>query len=129
MPLYEFQCQQCGKRTEVLQRFEDPPPAACPACGGDLKKLFSAPAVQFKGSGWYVTDYAGKGSAGKAESSEGKAEKAEKADKASDKAESGKKEATVAAEAKSSGGSSSAASGSAGASSGSSGGSSGASGD
>lgn len=116
MPLYEFQCQQCGKRTEVLQRFEDPPPAACPACGGDLKKLFSAPAVQFKGSGWYVTDYAGKGSAGKAESSEGKAEKAEKADKASDKADSGKKEAAPAAEAKSAGGSSSGSSESSGAS-------------
>jgi len=115
MPLYEFQCQQCGKRTEVLQRFEDPPPAACPACGGDLKKLFSAPAVQFKGSGWYVTDYAGKGSAGKAESSEGKAEKAEKSDKA-EKADSGKKETAVAAESKSSGGSSSGASESSGAS-------------
>lgn len=61
MPLYEFECETCGTRTEVLQRFEDPPPAACAACGGPLKKLFSAPAVHFKGSGWYVTDYAGKG--------------------------------------------------------------------
>jgi len=117
MPLYEFQCQQCGKRTEVLQRFEDPPPAACPACGGDLKKLFSAPAVQFKGSGWYVTDYAGKGSAGKSESSEGKdkSEKSETPDK-SEKADSGKKETAVAAETKSSSGSSSDASASSGSS-------------
>src|SRR4051794_35118753 len=118
MPLYEYQCQQCGKRTEVLQRFEDPPPAACPACGGDLKKLFSAPAVQFKGSGFYVTDYGGKGSGGKSEGSEGK-DKAEKAEK-SDKSDSGKKETAVAAEAKSSSGSSSGASASSG-SSGSSG--------
>lgn len=74
MPLYEFECRSCGKRMEVLQRFEDPPPAACPTCGGDLKKLFSAPAVQFKGSGFYATDY--KGSPGKKEAdgkSEGKA--------------------------------------------------------
>ena len=63
MPLYEYECQSCGKRTEVLQRFEDAPLAACPACGGEVKKLLSAPAVQFKGSGWYVTDYAGKGKA------------------------------------------------------------------
>ena len=61
MPLYEYRCQSCGKVTEVLQRFADPPLAACPQCGGEVKKLFSAPAVQFKGSGWYVTDYAGKG--------------------------------------------------------------------
>ncbi|HEX7180829.1 MAG TPA: FmdB family zinc ribbon protein [Thermoanaerobaculia bacterium] len=63
MPLYEYQCQSCEKRTEVLQRFDDAPLAACPECGGEVKKLPSAPAVQFKGSGWYVTDYAGKGKA------------------------------------------------------------------
>ena len=60
MPIYEYQCEQCGKRTENLQRASDPPLAACPACGGRVKKLPSAPAVQFKGSGWYVTDYGGK---------------------------------------------------------------------
>jgi putative FmdB family regulatory protein len=68
MPIYEFQCQNCGKRTELLQRFEDPPLAACPECGGEVKKLFSAPAVQFKGSGWYVTDYAGKKGTGESKS-------------------------------------------------------------
>lgn len=77
MPLYEYECQKCGKRTEALQRFDDPPLTACPACGGDLKKLLSAPAVQFKGSGWYVTDYAGKGSSGKSGSSESKPDKAD----------------------------------------------------
>lgn len=66
MPIYEYQCQSCGKRTELLQRMDDPPLATCPECGGEVKKLISAPAVQFKGSGWYVTDYAGKGSSGKA---------------------------------------------------------------
>ncbi|HKV12198.1 MAG TPA: FmdB family zinc ribbon protein [Thermoanaerobaculia bacterium] len=60
MPLYEYECLKCGKRTELLQRFDDAPLAACPQCGGEVKKLLSAPAVQFKGSGWYVTDYAGK---------------------------------------------------------------------
>lgn len=62
MPLYEYECQSCGKRTEILQRLDEAPLAACPQCGGEVKKLLSPPAVQFKGSGWYVTDYAGKGS-------------------------------------------------------------------
>lgn len=95
MPIYEFECLQCGTRTEVLQRFSDPPLAVCPKCGGEVKKLISSPAFQFKGSGFYATDYGGKkgGEGGKSESkSEGgeksgtsekadKAEKAEKADK------------------------------------------------
>jgi putative FmdB family regulatory protein len=63
MPLYEYQCTECGKRTEVLQRFEDAPLAVCPACGGAVKKMVSSPSFQFKGSGWYVTDYAKKGGA------------------------------------------------------------------
>ncbi len=77
MPLYEYQCLNCGKKTEVIQRFEDAPLAACPACGGEVKKLISSPAFQFKGTGWYVTDYAGKKGAGSPESkskSEGKGE-------------------------------------------------------
>jgi putative FmdB family regulatory protein len=108
MPLYEYQCQSCGKRTEVLQRFDDAPLAACPTCGGEVKKLLSAPAVQFKGSGWYVTDYAGKGSAEKSGGeSKGKTEKAA----SSDKADAGKKETAVAAETKSSSGGSSGSAG------------------
>jgi putative FmdB family regulatory protein len=63
MPIYEYQCLKCGKRTEWLQRMSDAPLAACPECGGEVKKLISSPAVQFKGSGWYVSDY-GKGSGG-----------------------------------------------------------------
>jgi len=60
MPLYEYQCLACGEKSEVLQRFADPPLAACPKCGGEVKKLLSSPAFQFKGTGWYATDYAGK---------------------------------------------------------------------
>jgi putative FmdB family regulatory protein len=62
MPLYEYQCQQCGERVEVIQKFSDPPYAHCPKCSGDMKKLFSAPAIQFKGSGFYKTDYPSKSS-------------------------------------------------------------------
>ena len=63
MPLYEYECQKCHHRFEKLQRLSDPPPAKCPECGGKVSQLLSAPAVQFKGSGWYVTDYARKSSA------------------------------------------------------------------
>ena len=58
MPIYEYQCLQCGTRNEALQRMSDPPLTTCEACGGELKRLISPPAVQFKGTGWYVTDYA-----------------------------------------------------------------------
>lgn len=61
MPLYEYECAECGHRTEVLQRLSDPPLSECPRCDGAMKKLLSAPAFQFKGSGWYVTDYARQG--------------------------------------------------------------------
>lgn len=64
MPIYEYVCQKCGKTTEVIQGYSDPPLKICPHCGGKrLKKAISAPAIQFKGSGWYVNDY-GKGGAG-----------------------------------------------------------------
>ncbi|HEY6842867.1 MAG TPA: FmdB family zinc ribbon protein [Thermoanaerobaculia bacterium] len=60
MPLYEYQCTKCGERTEILQKISDPPYSHCPKCGGDMKKLLSPPAIQFKGSGFYKTDYASK---------------------------------------------------------------------
>ena len=62
MPLYEYQCDSCGHRFELIQKFSDPPTELCVACGGSVRKLLSAPAIQFKGSGWYITDYARKGS-------------------------------------------------------------------
>jgi len=62
MPLYEYECDACRHRFEIIQKFSDPPPDACPRCGrGPLRRLLSSPAIQFKGSGWYITDYAQKG--------------------------------------------------------------------
>ena len=58
MPLYEYQCKKCHSLTERIQKFSDEPLTVCPHCGGEMEQLLSAPAVQFKGSGWYVTDYA-----------------------------------------------------------------------
>lgn len=63
MPLYEYQCETDG-RFEVIQKFSDPPLEACPTCGKPVQKLLSAPAIQFKGTGWYITDYARKNSTG-----------------------------------------------------------------
>ena len=65
MPLYEYVCQDCKRKTEVLQRIKERPLRICPHCGGKLKKAFSAPAIQFKGSGFYITDYARGTNAGK----------------------------------------------------------------
>jgi putative FmdB family regulatory protein len=61
VPLYEYQCKKCKHRFEKIQKFSDRPVKKCPECGGPVEQLLSAPAVQFKGSGWYVTDYARKG--------------------------------------------------------------------
>ena len=91
MPLYEYQCEQCNNRFEMIRKFSDPPVETCPKCGGPVRKLLSSPAIQFKGSGWYITDYARK-DAPAASGSDGKttgdasaktdtSEKAEKSDK------------------------------------------------
>lgn len=64
MPLYEYRCRKCGATIERIQKFSDPPLEVCEACGGELERLVSSPAIQFKGSGWYVTDYARKSSGG-----------------------------------------------------------------
>ena len=61
MPLYEYQCDACAHRFEVIQKFSDAPVDVCPKCGGAVKKLLSSPAIQFKGTGWYITDYARSG--------------------------------------------------------------------
>jgi putative FmdB family regulatory protein len=62
MPLYEYQCDACGHRFEQIQKFSDPPIDVCPRCHETkVRKLLSSPAIQFKGSGWYITDYARKG--------------------------------------------------------------------
>jgi putative FmdB family regulatory protein len=77
MPLYEYECDACGHRFEAIQRFSDPLIEGCPKCGGTVHKLQSAPAIQFKGTGWYITDYARKDADAKSgekpgEKSEGK---------------------------------------------------------
>ena len=77
MPLYEYECAACGERFEVIQqKFSDPPPEACTKCGkGPVQRLMSSPAIQFKGSGFYITDYAQKGKSGAESSGSGKSEK------------------------------------------------------
>jgi putative FmdB family regulatory protein len=75
MPLYEYQCLQCQEKLEAIQKFSDELHTICPRCGGELKKLISAPAFQFKGSGFHVTDYP---RTGKAEGKEGTKEGGEK---------------------------------------------------
>lgn len=70
MPLYEYKCEQCGEQFEVMQKFADEPLTTHAKCGGPVQRLLSAPALQFKGSGWYITDYA-KGSGSKAGSDNG----------------------------------------------------------
>jgi putative FmdB family regulatory protein len=86
MPLYEYECTKCGHRFEKIQKFSDNPVKKCPECGGRVEKTISAPAVQFKGSGWYVTDYAKK-SGGSSASSESKDSKDAKDSKDSKKDE------------------------------------------
>lgn len=85
MPLYEYQCVKCDQRTELIQRISDPPPAGCEKCGtaGEMKKLHSAPAIQFKGSGFYKTDYAS-GSSSASAAPAGKSDSASTASAGSD---------------------------------------------
>ncbi len=71
MPLYEYECQVCGERFERIQRVDAEPVTSCPSCGGAVHRLMGVPALQFKGSGWYVTDYAkGNGRSSSNESTE-----------------------------------------------------------
>ena len=70
VPIYEYVCRKCGHRFERIQKFSDPHVKKCPECGGAVEQVLTAAAVQFKGSGWYVADYARKGSAGSAKKDE-----------------------------------------------------------
>ena len=74
MPLYEYRCETCGKVFEVIQKFSDAPLETHPECGGKVERLLSAPALQFKGSGWYITDYAKSSTSPKSDSSSSKGE-------------------------------------------------------
>lgn len=87
MPLYEYKCDACGHKFEKIVQFSDPPLEACPVCGGKVQKLFSSPAIQFKGSGFYITDYARKASP---DSSSGKSSSEKSSPDTSSKESSGK---------------------------------------
>ncbi|MGH9256937.1 MAG: FmdB family zinc ribbon protein [Vicinamibacterales bacterium] len=89
MPLYEYECNACGERFELIRKFADPPVEICAVCGkGPVQRLVSSPAIQFKGTGWYITDYAQKGKKAKSDPApadkpaEGKADGAAKTDTA-----------------------------------------------
>lgn len=84
MPIYEYECRKCKAHIEVLQKMTDKPLSKCRRCGGRLEKQWSATGFQFVGSGWYVTDYAGKKSDGK-EEKKGAATDASAASSSSDK--------------------------------------------
>jgi putative FmdB family regulatory protein len=72
MPTYEYACRSCGQHLEVVQSFKDDPLTECPSCAGDLRKVFSAAGIIFKGSGWHVKDYAGSAKGGSAAASSSK---------------------------------------------------------
>ncbi len=96
MPIYEYECKKCGHRFEVIQKLSDAPLKKCEKCKGKAERLISSPAIQFKGSGWYVTDYARKGSESDRESSSESSSSTDKKttdEKTSDKKTSDKKKA------------------------------------
>src|SRR5437588_8319565 len=82
MPLYEYECEKCGHRFEKIQKFSDKMVKKCPECGGKVEQMISAPAVQFKGSGWYVTDYANKSHAPSSDGGKDSGKDSKKDDKA-----------------------------------------------
>ena len=84
MPLYEYECVNDGT-FELVRKFSDPPLTACPTCGGPVEKLASAPAIQFKGTGWYITDYARKSTGGEAAGKKDGPDKGGAGDSAKDK--------------------------------------------
>ena len=111
MPLYEYECEACGHRFEKIQKYSDPLETKCPTCGGPVHKLMSSPAIQFKGSGFYITDYAKKDyvsaskkeqdgasgdGAGKGASDAAKSDKSEKTTSSSDTSASSSTTATPA---------------------------------
>jgi putative FmdB family regulatory protein len=96
MPLYEYECKKCGHRFEKIQKFSDRMVKKCPECGGQVEQMISAPAVQFKGSGWYVTDYAKKstspGSSGDSSSKDKKDDKSKSDSSSKDSSKESSKE-------------------------------------
>ena len=85
MPIYEYECTECGKIEEVIQKFSDSPLSTCRHCSGSLHKLISQSAFHLKGSGWYVTDYADKSKTNSSSNPSSASEKTEKTETASEK--------------------------------------------
>jgi putative FmdB family regulatory protein len=118
MPIYEYECEACGNRFELIQKFSDPLVEVCPKCGErKVHKLLSSPAIKFKGTGWYITDYAKKGGGESESSKAGDKSETKPADKSgsgksdkADKADKGDKSSSAADSAGSSSGTSSASS-------------------
>ena len=115
MPLYEYECDACGRRFEVIQKFSDAPLEVCKECGkGPIHKLISSPAIQFKGSGWYITDYAKKSGTGAGKESKessssapaGKTGEKTKADSSGDSSSTSKGDTSTKSETKSDSGAS-----------------------
>jgi putative FmdB family regulatory protein len=98
MPLYEYECKKCHHRFERIQKFSDPHVKKCPECGGPIEQMISAPTVQFKGSGWYVTDYAKKSSASSSSSNSSNGDSTSKKDSKSKSEDSRKPESSQKAE-------------------------------
>jgi putative FmdB family regulatory protein len=92
MPLYEYECKKCHHRFERIQKFSDRHVKKCPECGGPIEQMISAPAVQFKGSGWYVTDYPKKSSGAAASSSDSSSKSESKSDSKSESKSESKKD-------------------------------------
>jgi putative FmdB family regulatory protein len=96
VPLYEYQCKKCKHKFEKIQKFSDRPIKKCPECGGPLEKVQHAPNVQFKGSGWYVTDYGGKSDKSKSDDASEKGSEKDRSEKAgSEKSSSEKKDSAA----------------------------------
>ena len=97
MPLYEYECDACGKRFEAIRKFSESDLDICSLCGkGPVRRLMSSPAIQFKGTGWYITDYSSKGKAGSDSSSSPKGDSNSSSSKGdSKKSESGSSEASA----------------------------------
>jgi putative FmdB family regulatory protein len=81
LPLYEYKCEKCGHRFEKIEKYSASEIKKCPKCGANAPRQLSAAGIQFKGSGWYVTDYAGKGSSSSASEGDGASSKSEKSEK------------------------------------------------
>ena len=95
MPLYEYECESCNNRFEKIRKYSDPPLDTCPKCGkGPVRKLFSSPAIQFKGTGWYVTDYAKKSSTDAGQTGGGTNDSSKKSDKNESSSKSDKNESS-----------------------------------